>query len=71
VNHGGHVGYQEGAGEPTKHAQQSGGPSQFKIQESDFVSNSKVQDHLTFKLMYMMCLSSDLGDLYMHGKIMI
>jgi hypothetical protein len=29
VDHGGHVGDQEGAGDPRKHAQQGGGPSQF------------------------------------------
>jgi hypothetical protein len=29
VNHGGHVGHKEGAGEPRKHAQQGGGPSHF------------------------------------------
>jgi hypothetical protein len=27
VNHGGHVGHQEGAEDPRKHAQQDGGPS--------------------------------------------
>jgi hypothetical protein len=31
VDHGGHVGHQEGAGEPRKHAQQGGGPSQFRV----------------------------------------
>jgi hypothetical protein len=29
-----------GAVEPSKHAQQGGGPSQFEVQESDFESNS-------------------------------
>jgi hypothetical protein len=28
-----------------------------------------VQDHLAFKLMYKTCPTSDLGDLYMLGKI--
>jgi hypothetical protein len=41
VDHGGHVGHQEGAREPRKHAQQGGGPSQFGVQVSDFESNSK------------------------------
>jgi hypothetical protein len=41
MDHGGNVGYQEGAGEPRKHRQQGGGPSQFGVQESDFKSNSK------------------------------
>jgi hypothetical protein len=41
VDHGGHVGHQGGAGEPRKHAQQGGGPSQFGVQESDFESNSE------------------------------
>jgi hypothetical protein len=41
VDHGGHVGYQEGAGDPRKHAQQGGGPSQFRVQQSDFKSNSE------------------------------
>jgi hypothetical protein len=39
VDHGGHVGHQEGAGDPRKHAQQGGGPSQFRIQQSDIESN--------------------------------
>jgi hypothetical protein len=39
VDHGEHVGHQEGAGEPRKHAQHGGSPSQFGIQESDFKSN--------------------------------
>jgi hypothetical protein len=41
VDHGGHVGHQEGVGGPRKHAQQGGGPSQFEVQESDFESNSE------------------------------
>jgi hypothetical protein len=32
VDHGGHVGHQEGAGDPRKHAQQGGVLSQFRIQ---------------------------------------
>jgi hypothetical protein len=32
VDHGGHVGYQEGAGNPIKHAQLGGDPSQFGVQ---------------------------------------
>jgi hypothetical protein len=39
VDHGEHVGYQNGAGEPRKYAQHGGSPSQFGIQESDFESN--------------------------------
>jgi hypothetical protein len=31
VDHGGHVGHQEGARYPRKHIQQGGGPSQFRI----------------------------------------
>jgi hypothetical protein len=41
VDHGGHVRHQEGAGDPRKHAQQGGVPSQFRVQESDFESNSE------------------------------
>jgi hypothetical protein len=41
VDHRGNVGYQEGAGEPRKHTQQGGGPIQFRVQESDFESNSE------------------------------
>jgi hypothetical protein len=41
VDHGEHAGYQEGAGEPRKHTQHDGSPSQFGIQESDFESNSE------------------------------
>jgi hypothetical protein len=39
VDHGEYVGHQEGAGEPRKHAQHGGSPSQFGIQESDFECN--------------------------------
>jgi hypothetical protein len=46
VDHGGHVGYQEGAGDPRKNAQQGGGPSQFKVWESDFESNSESRTSL-------------------------
>jgi hypothetical protein len=35
MNHGGHVGHREGAGDPRKHVQQGGGPIQFVVQESD------------------------------------
>jgi hypothetical protein len=35
------VGHQEVAGDPRKHAQQGGGPSQFGVQEFDFKSNSE------------------------------
>jgi hypothetical protein len=31
VDHGGHVGHQEDAGEPRKCTQQGGGPSQFRV----------------------------------------
>jgi hypothetical protein len=41
VDHREHVGHQEGTGEPWKHAQHGGSPSQFGIQESDFESNSE------------------------------
>jgi hypothetical protein len=41
VDHGGHVGHQEGAGEPRKYVQQAGDPIQFKILESDVESNSE------------------------------
>jgi hypothetical protein len=46
VDHGEHVGHQEGAGEPRKHAQHGGSPSQFEIQESDFESNSETRTTL-------------------------
>jgi hypothetical protein len=39
VDHGGHVGHQEGIGEPRKHAQHGGGRIQFGVQESNFESN--------------------------------
>jgi hypothetical protein len=58
VDHRGHVGYQEGAGDPRKHSQQGGSRSQLGV-----------QDHLAFKLTYMACPISNLGDLNMHGKI--
>jgi hypothetical protein len=41
VDHGEHAGHQEGVGEPRKRVQHSGSPSQFRIQESDFESNSE------------------------------
>jgi hypothetical protein len=41
VDHEEHAGHQEGAGEPRKHAQHGGSPSQFGTQESDFESNSE------------------------------
>jgi hypothetical protein len=41
VDHGEHAGYQEGAGEARKHVQHAGSPSQFRIQEPDFESNSE------------------------------
>jgi hypothetical protein len=41
VDHGEHVGHQEGVGEPRKHTQQGGGPIQFRVQESNFESNSE------------------------------
>jgi hypothetical protein len=41
VDHGEHMGHQEGAGEPRKHAQHGGSPSKFRKQESDFESNSE------------------------------
>jgi hypothetical protein len=40
VDHGEHVRHQEGTGEPRKHIQHGGSPRQFRIQESDFESNS-------------------------------
>jgi hypothetical protein len=41
VDHVEYVGHQEGAGGARKHAQQGEGPSQFRVQESDFESNSE------------------------------
>jgi hypothetical protein len=41
VDHGGHVGHQEGTGDPRKHAQQGAVPSQFGVQVSNFESNSE------------------------------
>jgi hypothetical protein len=69
VDHGEHARHQEGAGEPRKHAQYGGSPTQFRIQESDFESNLEARDHLAFKLTYRMCSTSNLCDLHMHGKI--
>jgi hypothetical protein len=46
VDHGEHAGHQEGAGEPRKHAQHGGSPSQFEIQESDCESNSETRTTL-------------------------
>jgi hypothetical protein len=46
VDLGEHAGHQEGAGEPRKHAQHGGCPSQFRIQESDFESNSEFRTTL-------------------------
>jgi hypothetical protein len=48
VDHGRNVGHQEGAGDPRKHAQKGGGPSQFGVQEFDFESNS--ESRTTFPL---------------------
>jgi hypothetical protein len=58
VDHWGHMGHQEGVGEPRKHALQGGDPSQFRV-----------QDHIAIKLMYRMSTTTDLGHLHMHGKI--
>jgi hypothetical protein len=69
VDHGEHEGHQEGVGEPRKHTQHGGSPSQFGIQESDFESVLGVQNHLAFKLAYRTRLTSDLCDLHMHGNI--
>jgi hypothetical protein len=41
VDRGEHVGHQEGAGEPRKHTKHGESPSQFRIQKSDFESNSE------------------------------
>jgi hypothetical protein len=46
VDHGGHVGHQDGVGDPRKYAEQGGGPSQFGIQESDFEYNSETRTTL-------------------------
>jgi hypothetical protein len=45
VDYGEYVGHQ-GAGEPRKHAQHGGSPSQFGIQEYDFESNSEFRTTL-------------------------
>jgi hypothetical protein len=47
VDHGGHLGHQEGAGDPKRHAQQGGGRSQFGVHESDFESNSESRTTLS------------------------
>jgi hypothetical protein len=47
VDHGEHVGHQEGDGEQRKHAQQGGGSIQFEVQESDFESNSESKTTLS------------------------
>jgi hypothetical protein len=39
VDHGEHVGHQEGDRGLRKHAQQGEGPTQFEVQECDFESN--------------------------------
>jgi hypothetical protein len=41
VDHGEHMGHQQGGGEPRKYTQHGGSPSRFRIQESDFESNSE------------------------------
>jgi hypothetical protein len=46
VDHGEYARHQEGAGESRKHAQHGGSPSQFRIQESDFESNSESRSTL-------------------------
>jgi hypothetical protein len=46
VDHGEYAGHQEVAGEPKKHTQHGGSPSQFGIQESDFESNSEFRTTL-------------------------
>jgi hypothetical protein len=47
VDHGEYVGHHEGAGETRKHAHHGGSPSQFRIQESDFESNSESRTTLS------------------------
>jgi hypothetical protein len=54
VDHGGHVGHQEGAGDPRKHTQQGGGPSQFGVQGSDFESN--LESRSTLPLIWVICI---------------
>jgi hypothetical protein len=44
------MGHQEGVGDPRKHAQQGGGPSQFRIQEFDFESNMESKTTLPSNL---------------------
>jgi hypothetical protein len=46
VDRGVHVGHQEGAGGPWKHAQHGGGQSQFGVQKSEFKSNSESRTSL-------------------------
>jgi hypothetical protein len=41
VDHGGHVGHQEGAEEPSEHAHKGGEPIQFGVTKSDFELNSE------------------------------
>jgi hypothetical protein len=41
VDHGEHVGHQEGARGPWKHAQQGEDPNQFRVEQSDFESDSE------------------------------
>jgi hypothetical protein len=41
VDHGGHVGHQESAGEPRRCTYQGRDPIQFRISESDLKSNSE------------------------------
>jgi hypothetical protein len=40
VDHGGHVGHQEGAEEPREHTHQGVEPIQFRVTKSEFESNS-------------------------------
>jgi hypothetical protein len=46
VNHREHAGHQESVGEPRKHEQHGGSPSQFRIQEFDFEFNSECRTTL-------------------------
>jgi hypothetical protein len=46
VDYGGHMGRQEGAGEPRRYAHQGGNRIQFKILEFDFESNSESRTNL-------------------------
>jgi hypothetical protein len=47
VDHREHLGHQEGAEEPRKHAQHGESQSQFRIQESDFKSNLECRTTLS------------------------